>query len=100
VILPGLFETLEACARLMNRTDIVLNDDWRRRGGTDHLREPAEVGRVPISPAHLPDSRSQPQGVQTALDIVEIAEGIFTRPGEIAPGFSCDCGHIDGGAIP
>ena len=50
VIVPCLFETLEACGLLMNRPDLCLKDDWLRRGGTDHLREPAEVGRAPMWP--------------------------------------------------
>ena len=51
MILQFLFETLEAFGVLMNRTDIFLKDDLLRRGRTDHLREPAEVGRAPIGPA-------------------------------------------------
>jgi len=100
VILPCLFETLEAFGLLMNGTDLCLKDDWLRRGGTDHLREPAEVGRAPIGPAPIPDILSQQNGLKPELVVFEIADGIFTRPGEIANGFSFDCGDIDRGEIP
>jgi hypothetical protein len=99
VLWPFLCETLEAFGRLMHRTDMFLADEVLSRCGTDHLSEPSEVGRAPMGPAHLTAIRSQPQGVKTELGVCEIAEGIVTRPGAIAPGFSCDRGDRDGGAI-
>ena len=99
MILQFLFETLESFGLLMNRTDIFLKDDLLRRCGTDHLREPAEMGRAPIGPAHLPDILSQQKGFETELGVFEIAEGIFTRPGEIANGFILDLGDLDRGEI-
>ena len=55
------------------------------------------MGRAPIGPAHVTDIRSQQQGVETALGVFAIAEGSFTRPGEIANGFILDLGDIDRG---
>jgi hypothetical protein len=49
VLAECLVETLAAFGVVMNRTDVFLKDDGFRRGGTDHCREPSEVGRVPIS---------------------------------------------------
>jgi hypothetical protein len=49
--------------------------------------------------AHITASLSPPTGLQTARGVFEIADGIFTRPGEIAHGCIVDCGDIDGGAI-
>jgi hypothetical protein len=99
VIVSCLFEALEAFGRLMNRTAICLKDEVRRWCGTDHRRAPAEVGRAPLGPAHIPDILSQQQGFQTALGVFAIAEGLFTRPGAIAKGCIFDCGDIDGGEI-
>ena len=76
----------------MNRTDIFLKDDVLRRCGTDHLREPSEVGRAPSGPAHITDILSQQKGFQTELGVFEIADGIFTRPGEIAMASSSTVG--------
>ena len=83
----------------MNRMDIFLKAEWLRRGGTDHLSEPLEVGRAPIGSARIPDSWSQPKGVETELGVFEIADGIFMRPGEIAHGSIFDGGDIEGGGI-
>jgi hypothetical protein len=99
VILPCLFETPEACGRLMNCPDICLKDAWRRRGGTAHLSEPSEVGRAPMGPAHLTAILSQQTGLKTELVVLESAEGIFTRPGEIAHGCILDRGDRDRGEI-
>ena len=55
-----LLETLEAFGLLMHRTDIFLKDDWLRRCGTDHPREPAEGGRAPLArPPYRISCRSQ-----------------------------------------
>ena len=100
VILPLLFEPLEACGVFVHRSDICLKDDWLSRGWTDHLREPPEMGRAPVGPAGGADIVSQPEGVETELGILKIAEGIFARPREIANGFIFDFGDIDEGEIP
>jgi hypothetical protein len=44
-------ETRPACGGLVHRPDICLDDEWRRRGGTDHGREPAPGGGAPPWPA-------------------------------------------------
>ena len=100
VIVPCLFETLEAVGLLMHGTAICLKDDVRRRGGTDPRRAPLAVGRAPMGPAHLTDLLSQHKGVQTALVVVASAAGLCTHPGAIAHGCIFDVGAIDGGAIP
>ena len=98
MLVPCLVETLAACGLLMHRPDLCFKDEWRRRWGTAHRREPSVVGRAPMGPAHLTDSLSQQNSFQTARGVCESAEGLFTRPGEIAHGCSFDGGDIDGGA--
>jgi hypothetical protein len=90
-------ETLEACGLLMPRTDLCVQDEWRRRGGTAHRRAPAAVGRAPLGPAHGTALLSQPKGLETARGVLAIAAGLVTRPGERAHGGSLDRGAIDRG---
>jgi len=80
---------------LLNGTDRFLTGDVLSRGGADHCREPPEVGRAPICPAHVTDILSQQKGFETELGIFEIANGIFTRPGEIPDGFIFPLGARD-----
>ena len=68
--------------------------------GQPPLRAPSAMGRVPRGPAHRTAILSQPTGVETALGVVESAEGRFTRPGAIAPGVIRDRGDRDRGELP
>jgi hypothetical protein len=43
---------------------------------------------------------SEQEGLETKLGVFEIADGIFTRTGEIAHGFIFDFGDIDHGEVP
>jgi hypothetical protein len=81
------FAPLEVCGRLMNRTDVCLKDDVLNRCQTDDCREPPQVGWAPIGPARISDILSEQEGFETELGILEIADSVFTRPGEVADGF-------------
>jgi hypothetical protein len=94
VILPFRLETLAAFGLLMHRTAIFLQDELRRRCRAGHLREPPEGG-----PAPLPALLAQPKGFQAELGVCESADGLFTRPAEVADGFLFDLGDRDGGEI-
>jgi hypothetical protein len=93
--LECLFETLESVGMLLNGMDIFLKDDLLSLCGADDFRKPPEVGRAPICPAHVTDILSQQKGFETELGVFEIADGIFTRPGEIPDGFIFQLGDID-----
>ena len=80
--------------------DVFLEDDVLRRGRTDDLREPSEVGRAPIGPARVPYSMPEQKGFEPKSRGLEIAEGICTRPAEVSDGFIFHLGHRDRGAIP
>src|SRR5262249_13787515 len=97
--LQFLFETLEAFGILSNRTDVFLKDDLLRCCRTDDFREPPQVGWAPIGPARIADILSEQEGFETELGILEIANGVFTRPGEVADGFIFDLGDRDQGEI-
>lgn len=84
---------------LMNRSDVfVQHERWRGRG-TANCRAPPPGGRAPIGPACVADIVSEPTGVETAWGVLEITEGIFTRPAEVAHGCIVDLGDIDRRAI-
>ena len=79
---------------------VMCKDDLLSRCGADDFREPPEVGWAPMSPAHVTDILSQQKGFETELGVFEIADGIFTRPGEIPDGFLFHLGDIDHREIP
>jgi hypothetical protein len=94
-----LCETLESFGLLMNRTDIFLKDDVWRRCGTDDLREPPQVGRVPMGPAHRADVLPEQEGFEPKRGGFEIAYGLFTCPAKVPNGFIVHAGDIDGRKI-
>lgn len=55
LILELLLEALEPFSRLIDGTDVCLQDNVLRRCGADNFREPSEVGRAPIGPAYRTD---------------------------------------------
>src|SRR4029453_3704257 len=77
-----------------------LKDDWLRRCVTNHLREPAPVGRAPRGLAGVSEIVSEPKSVEAQLGVFESAEGICTRPGEITNRCIFHGGDIDGSEIP
>ena len=89
LVLEFLFETLESFGMLMNGMDIFLKDDLLSRCGADDFREPPEVGRAPVGPARVADIVSEQEGFEPELGVFKIADGVFTRPGEIPDGFIC-----------
>jgi hypothetical protein len=76
-------------------SDVCLKNHLLRGRGTDHFREPPQVGRAPIGPAGVAASVAQQKGFKTALGVCAITDGICTRPGEVAHGFILDLGDID-----
>jgi hypothetical protein len=99
VILPFLCETLEAFGVFVHRADVCLQDDWLSRCGTDHLGEPPEMGRAPMSPAGGADIVSEQEGFEATLGVLAIAEGIFTGSREITNGFIFPLGDLDRGEV-
>jgi hypothetical protein len=104
---PGLhrlvacvFETSPACRVFVHRPDLCLADDWWRRGRTAHVREPAPRGRPPGGLARRADILPQPTRVQPELGGLEIPDGVFTRPAQIAAGVVFELWHRDGREVP
>jgi hypothetical protein len=94
-----MLQSVEAFGVLVDRADVFLENDWLRWGGTDHFREPPQVGRPPGGPARIADILAQGQRFEAKLGGLEIADGIFTRTTQITDGFVFDRGDIDGGHI-
>ena len=84
LLLEFLGETLEAFGVFGHRADLFLQDNWLRRCQTDNLGEPPEGGRPPIGLAGVADIVAQPEGFETELGVLQIAESSFTRAREIA----------------
>ena len=95
LLLEFVFETLESLGVFVDRADVFLEDNLLRGCGTDDFGEPPEMGWVPGCPARVPDVMSEQEGFEPKLGVLEIAEGIFTRPTEVTNGFIFHLGDID-----
>jgi len=100
LLLEGLFETLEAFGVLGNRSDVFLKNGLLGWCGADDFREPTQVGRVPIGSACVTDILPQQEGFESKLGGLEIADGVFTSPGELSDGFIFHFGDIDHSELP
>jgi len=95
-----LCETLQTFSVLVHGPDIFLEDDVRHRGRTDHFREPAPVGWPPGGPAGIADIVPPQTRFEPARGGLEIPNGIFASPAQVADGFVFDLWNIDGSQVP
>jgi hypothetical protein len=95
-----LLETPQAFRVCIDRPDVCLKDHWLSGGRTDHLREPAPAGRTPGGLARIADIMPQQKRVEPELGGLEIPDGVFARPAQIADGFVFDLWNIDGREVP
>ena len=61
--------------------------------------EPPQVGRAPGGPARIADIVPEQKRFEPKLGGLEITDGIFTSPAEVADGFIFDLGDIDRGEV-
>jgi hypothetical protein len=99
LLVPCVFQTLEAFGVCGHRLDLFLQDPVLRGGGTDSFPAPTQVGGAPMGPPGRAASVPQHEGVETQRGRVPIPEGVCTRPAEGAQGVLVDGGARDGGAI-
>jgi hypothetical protein len=99
VILEFLFEALEALGVFGDRVHVFLEDNLLGRRGTDDLTEPAQMGWASGGAACIADVVAQEKGFEAMLGRLEIVQGIFTSPTQVADGFVLDLGHIDWGEV-
>jgi hypothetical protein len=57
------------------------------------------VGWAPGGPTRIADLVAQQEGFETELGGLQIAQGVFTGPGEITNRFICHRGDIDHGEV-
>ena len=58
------------------------------------------MSRAPGGPAGIPDVLPQEKRFEAKLRGLEIVDGIFTRPAQVANGFILHLGHVDRGEVP
>jgi hypothetical protein len=95
--LAFLFATLETLGMVVARTDIFLEDNLLRGGGTDDCGEPPQRGGVPGGSARGAAIGSEHEGCEPEFRRLELTDGLFACPRESAKGFLCDRGNIAGG---
>jgi hypothetical protein len=95
-----LFQTRQPVGVVGDRAEVFLQDDLLRRGGTDDLAAPSEVGRAPGGPACVTDSVPQETGFQPPLRGLQITDGLFTRPAQVPHGFIRNRWDRDRGEVP
>lgn len=100
VLMACVFQTLEAFAVCMDGADLFLQDHWLRRGGTDHRREPPQVGRAPLGPARGTPIVSEQAGFEPERGVFASAQGLFTCPREVAHRCLFALGDLHGSASP
>ena len=93
-------QTLEPFSLCIERANGFLEDKLWRRGGTDHFREPPQMGRAPGGPAGVADVVSEQTGFEPQLGSLEIADGVFTRAGEVTDRLIFPLRDLDGGEVP
>src|SRR4029453_1902118 len=94
-----LLQALEAFGVLMDRADILLEDNLLSRGGTDHFGEPPQMGRPPGGTARIADIVPEQKGFEPELGGLEITDGVFTSPTEVTDGFAPHPRDIDGSEV-
>src|SRR5262249_49958273 len=91
--------TLETLGVFGDGSDVCLEDDLLRRGGTDDRAEPPQVGWAPGGSARLPDILPQEQGCEPKLRGFESAESIFPCPAQVPHRFIVYLGDGDRGEV-
>jgi hypothetical protein len=99
LVLECMVEALEALSVRGHRPDILLEDELLRWGRTAHCTEPTPVGGAPGGSACIANIVAQQAGFAAQLGGLQIPEGIFASPAQLADGCIFHVGDIDGGEI-
>jgi hypothetical protein len=97
LFVEGLLQALEAFGVLVDRPDVLLEDDLLRGCGTDDRGEPAQVGWAPSSPARIPAIMPKQNDFEREFGSLAITEGGLAGPTELTDRFMLDRRDIDGG---
>jgi hypothetical protein len=86
LVCEGLRETLAAFGGLVDGAHVGLADELRRRGGTDSLTEPPEVGRAPGGAARRPAILPPAKRLAAKWGRRQGAADSFPRPTQVTNG--------------
>jgi hypothetical protein len=93
-------ETPQPCRLGRHGLDVFLKDDLLRQCGTHHLAAPSQVGGTPVGPPGRADIVPQSAGLETQRGRLQIPEGIFPCPTQVAARFIRDGRDRDGREVP
>jgi hypothetical protein len=99
LVLACLLQTLETLGVCGNGPDVCLADALRRRGGTDDLAAPPQVGGAPGSPPCLPAILPEEKGGAPQLRGFASAASLFTGPAQGPHRCIVSLGDVDGGKV-
>ena len=94
------FKTSQTFSLFGDGLDVFLKDDLLRRCGTHHLAAPAQVGRTPVGPPRRAAVVPQQKRFQPQRGRLQIPEGLFPRPTQVADRFIVEGRDIDRGEVP
>ena len=94
------FQTSQTFSLFGDGLDVCLKDDLLRRCGTHHLAEPAQVGGTPVGPPRRADIVPQQEGFEPQLGRLQIPQGLFPRPTQVADRCIVEGRDIDRGEVP
>jgi hypothetical protein len=100
LFLAFVLTTLKACGLCVDSPPIFLEDDVLSGGGTDHVAQPAQVGRAPGGPARVAEIVPQQKGFEAKLGGLEIPKSLLTGAGEGADGLILDRWPTDRRELP
>jgi hypothetical protein len=100
LVCEGLLEARKPCGVLGYGTDVFLKDDLLGGRGTNDLAEPPQGSGAPGGPACIPDSLPQEKRFEPKRRGLEVVDGLFPRPAQIANRFSVHFGYVNRGEIP
>jgi hypothetical protein len=93
-------QTSQAFRLCRNGLDVFRHDELLSGGGTHHVAEPSPVGGPPVGPTWRAESMPPHAGLQTQRGRLQIPQGLFTRPTQVAAGGLVDGGPLHGGEVP
>jgi hypothetical protein len=98
--LAFLRQTLETLGVCGHGPDVFLEDDLRRRGGTDDRAEPPQVGWAPGRSTCLPEILPQEKGFEPNLRGFVSAESLCTCAAQVPHRFIVSLRDVDRGQGP
>ena len=94
------FQTPQTFRLFRDGLDVCLKDNWLRGCRPDHLAAPAQVSWTLVGASGIAEIVPQQEGFAPQLGRLQIPQGIFSRPTEVADGFIVDGGDIHRGEVP